>query len=100
MSVIRAAAAALAMVLLLGGGAATAQERDRGDQGGYRGDQGYRVDERDRRPEPPRERYYRRPPPRAVWGYDAPAYVQAPPPMVYAPPPPPEAIFGFSLNLR
>jgi hypothetical protein len=29
---------------------------------------------------------HHRPPPRPAWGYDAPTYVQTPPPVVYAPP--------------
>jgi hypothetical protein len=55
-------------------------------------------DYRDRRPPPPRH-YRHRPPPPPAWGYDQPAYVAAPPPVVYAPEGPPAAI-NFSLNLR
>lgn len=46
-------------------------------------------------------RHYRRPPPRPVYGYGAPTYVPAPPPVVYSPVGPPAALnFIIPLNFR
>jgi hypothetical protein len=90
----RAVTAALLLSFALGGIAfspAAAQDRDRHDDRG-------RHEER----RPVRRPHHPSPP---AWGYDAPSYVQAPPPVVYAPPAPPEALFGvpgisLQLNFR
>ncbi|HXQ52890.1 MAG TPA: hypothetical protein VN802_17495 [Stellaceae bacterium] len=86
MSIIRAAAAALSVAVLSAAiaGSALADPRD---------------DHRDRRP---RHRVvHRAPPPPAVYGYDTPTYVEAPPPMVYAPPQMPAVLsFGLTLPIR
>lgn len=67
-------------------GPANADPRDRHDHDHYRHDQHYRH-------------VYRRPAP--VYGYGAPTYVPAPPPVVYSPVGPPAALnFIFPLNFR
>jgi hypothetical protein len=82
MITIRASAAALAVTLLIGGMAHPAfAQRDRRDE---------------------RHRVVHRPPPRPAWGYRAPSYVEAPPPVVYAPPAPPPLVYsppGISLSV-
>ena len=45
--------------------------------------------------------HYHRPPPRPVYGYGAPSYVPAPPPVVYSPVGPPAALnFIIPLDFR
>lgn len=60
-----------------------------------------RADEHGRHRRPPHHRPIRRPPRPVVMGYDAPTYVEAPPPIVYAPPAPPALLsLGINLNLH
>lgn len=87
MSMIRAGAGILALAVVLGGLAvpADAGGRDRGDRRDVH------------------RHVVHRPPPPPAWGYAAPSYVQAPPPVVYAPPAPPPVVFpapGLSLNFN
>lgn len=84
MSMIRAGAGVLALTLLLGGLAMPAYAQGRGDR------------------HPVRRHVVHRPP-RPAWGYAAPSYVEAPPPVVYAPPAPPPLVLpvpGISLNVN
>lgn len=88
MSVLRAAVTAFAVVALLGFCAATASADPYDHDRDHDRDHHY-------------VRHHRPPPPVVTWGYDQPAYVAAPPPVVYGPPPlPPVLNFGISIPLR
>ena len=100
----RAACGALTALFLCGMAGSTVapayaqyqDRRDHEDQG-----RGHEVQDRDHERDRGRHEEHR-PPPRVYgYGYDAPSYVRAPPPVVYATPElPPVINFGFSLDLR